>query len=485
MRKACIYKSFIESSIIINYPKKNEINPEDDFEKSLDNIELEKNKNYSENQDDGNFNNIYFFNGYIENKKEDNVQNIENKKSEVNNNSDDNNKGNLSTNRNIINEEKNKKDTSSSIYNSNQIKIIYINQLVSLKDIKDDKIIEYLDLFNYNPKYYIKFQNFILKYPNDSLHSVLTKFLEITYTQISKKIMKYYNETEANILKNEPIIELIKLKDLVDNKVTFTAPVLIRYIEEYPIKWIKIKISKNIKNDKEDIIIDLNNQFYDTEFNFEYCFPFFGLILSKIIYMNENYHLINYENLSGSAKGSFIEQKIKRSIIYDKCFYEDIKLRYVWDFTSPIKEVSKDINQIDYINFEKIIYDENAINLVLPISTYYIVPSSQINKNLDSAILSPYLADNRMFNLITFQIKQGKGSEIKTKKEYVKYSFIAKNKFQELYNIIISKVYFYFIITKESGTEQNIGDLNSKNISFLFFSLKEHIIFKEENKNYY
>jgi hypothetical protein len=90
----------------------------------------------------------------------------------------------------------------------------------------DEKIIEYLDLFDYNPKYYIKFKNFLLD-KTGSLDGLYKKFLDNIYNQISNNIKKYYLESNGDILKNENIIELIQLKDLVDNKVRFTAPILI------------------------------------------------------------------------------------------------------------------------------------------------------------------------------------------------------------------------------------------------------------------
>ena len=46
------------------------------------------------------------------------------------------------------------------------------------------------------------------------------------------------------ILKNESIVELIKLKDLVDNKVRFTTPIIFKYIKEFQI--FSCSKSKNI-----------------------------------------------------------------------------------------------------------------------------------------------------------------------------------------------------------------------------------------------
>ena len=264
------------------------------------------------------------------------------------------------------------------------------------------------------------------------------------------------------------------LKYLVDNKIEFTSPVLISYIKNYPMKYIKIKIKKE-KNENEQNIIDLSKQFKDTKFLFDYCFPFFGIIISKIIYMNENYFSINYKNLSGSAIGSFLEQKFKRCIIYENCLKAQINLRYVWNF-SVLKECDKPLEQIDYTNFEKIEYDENIKNINLSSLLYYIVPGSQTNESLDSALLIP-VSDDKTFILMTFQIKS-KDYKIKEKEIYIKSSFTTKEKFENLYKIKITKVYFYFILSKEFKTNAIINDLEDKKIKYLFFSFQNKTLLK-------
>ena len=412
----------INSPIKKMYPQK--ITEEDNFEQIFDNLNL-KNNIYNKNQDDKQFPNIALFKNYNKgndnNKKEakENEKNKEEKEKETKeietkDNSKYNNKDN-NINKDI---QEQKEDYASSYSNSNKIKIIYINQLISLKSIIDDKIIDYFNIFDYNPKYYIKFLNFISENSHHKidLNKLFKIFLDNIYNKISEKLLKYFKKiSNKNSLMNDPIMELIKLKELVDNNVRFTAPLLIEYVMEYPVKYIKIKKVIGINNIKEEVnIIDLNNQFKDTEFYFEYCFPFFGTIISKLIYMNEKYHWINFENLSGSAKDSFIKQKFRRNIVHDKIFSEAFNIRYVWDFYSPIKKITKDINQIDYENYEKISYDENKQNLFLSFSNYYIIPGNQTNKNIDSALLI-YDFSYKKYILITFQIKQGEALKIKKK----------------------------------------------------------------------
>ena len=113
---------------------------------------------------------------------------------------------------------------------------------------------------------------------------------------------------------------------------------------------------------------------------------------------------------------------------------------------------------------------------------YYIVPGSQTNINIDSALLIPDLVTikEKKFKIIFFQIKQG-NIEIKNKKEYICSSFIAKKKFEELYNIKISRVFFYFILCKEFKNDKAINDLIVKKISFLFFSYIDGYLYQTDN----
>ena len=530
----------IESPEIIYYD--NKINDNKDFyEKEIEETDLEKEKNYSSDEDDEKFDNVFIFKN-IENKKQ--------FKNEIKEKSADSLK--TQKNKGIINIIK---DTSN--YEKNRIEIIYISELISVKNIKDDKV-KYLNLFNYNPKYYIKFEQFLIdKY--DSMDDLYKQFLKKIESDISIKIRKYYDDIKYDSLKNESIIELIKMKDLVDNKIRFTAPILIKYIKEFPMKYIKIKVYNKNENDNNNIsnnLFKLNTKFENTEFYFEFCFPFFGIIISKLIYMNQNYYSISYDNLSGSGKGYFIEQKIKRAFIFNH-HYGVIILRCVWNFNTNVKDEPKQIFEYDFENYKKIYYDDKKIvnndktdnsddendkderidndeikiiidekignnhdekikseksyndiekivdnekinnsdnsiinNKIINLKNkkieidncvYYIVPGSQTNKNIDSALLIPDIINDKekKYKVIFFQIKQG-NVEIKNKREYISSSFIAKKKFENLYDIEISNVFFYFILGKEFKNDKAINDLTDKTISFLFFSYVDGYLYNNE-----
>ena len=424
------------SSEIIDRPKTEKIDP---FEKKFENVDLNNQVFYNENTDDNFFEKIYVLNteyGLFTNNNN------------INDNENDNNEDNIT-------EDKKKK------------KIIYINSLVSLEKRIEEKYEKYLKIFDFNPKYYVKFMKFIKKQQDENIDILYQKFLEKVYEDIKYKIASYYKRKGYNILSNESIDNLIILKDLIDNKIEFTSPILISYAKNFPMKYIKIKIKKSKDDEEEENIIDLNNQFNNKKFYLDYCFPFIRLILSKIIYMSDNNYSINFKSLSGSAIGSFIEQKFKRSIVFEKCFSDKIELRYVWNFSILKEYDNKFIDQIDYNNFKEIVYDENIKNLNLSKEIYYIVPGSQINKSLDAAILIPNL-EGEYFSLITLQLTKSKDYKIKEKEEYEVASFIAKDKFERLYKIKIKNVYFYFVLSNEFKTEPTIKDLIKKKISIYY-----------------
>ena len=196
--------------------------------------------------------------------------------------------------------------------------------------------------------------------------------------------------------------------------------------------------------------------------------------------MNENIYSIDYTNITGSGIGSLIEEKLKKAIVYDKCLESKINIRYVWKFIK-LKNNETPINKIDYITYKAIEYDDKKTSLRIEFIPYYIVPGCQINDSLDSAILIPDLINNN-FNLITIQATKNKVSNLKKKQEYINASFQTKKKFEELYGIVISNVYFFFILTKEFNAEGTITKLKEEKIEYLFFSFVDKSIYDKNNE---
>ena len=411
----------LNSPLEIYVPEKNEKldNFEDNFEQYFLNINFEK-QNYNDEYDDKQFEKVNIFNFEIN--QNNNINNISSINEEI--------KGSKKKESIEIHEQMNLfkenefYEDSKNIENQTDLsKIIYINSLISLRGYIKDHYINYLDLFNYYPKYYVKFKNYALKKENlnKKLDEIYIQFLDGIYFQIKEKLKKFSSKKGYDdIFSNDSIILLIKIKDLVENQISFTSPILIEYSKKFPMKYLKIKI----KDKEENNIIELNSQFEDKQFFFEYCFPFFGIVISKIIYMNENFYSINYTNLTGSAIGSFIEEKLKKAIVYDKCLESKINIRYVWKFIK-LKNNETPINKIDYITYKAIEYDDKKTSLRFEFIPYYIVPGCQINDSLDSAILIPELINNN-FNLITFQAIKDKVNNLKKNKTILMLLFEQK-----------------------------------------------------------
>ena len=190
---------------------------------------------------------------------------------------------------------------------------------------------------------------------------------------------------------------------------------LIHYLEVFPFKYLKIYLADIDSKLKDNNIIYFDEQLKEQKFKLEYSYEFIEIAFSKIIDMISPSTLIDMKDLSGSAIGSLLENKIKRNLEN-----EGFIIRYLWNFSSE-KVGKKEKRYIyDYNSYKKIElnYDDIDNNPIKDKNKYYyILPVSQINKSLDAVILQPY--DINLFNMISLQITKFKKS-IKSKKDYIK-----------------------------------------------------------------
>ena len=188
---------------------------------------------------------------------------------------------------------------------------------------------------------------------------------------------------------------------------------------------------------------------------------------STPIYMNE---------LSDSAIGSLLENKIKKYLENN-----NFEIRYYWNFTNVFSKGPKDKNErkflFDYQNFKKIEFDDDKENINLDYAKNYYIIGSQNNPSLDSIILVPNRYNS--FNMGTCQIIKHKTIK-KTKKEYINDSFMAKSKVEEKYKIKIDNIYFYFILGTDFPNDDTKKQLESLNISYISFSIKDQHFLKDE-----
>ena len=362
------------------------------------------------------------------------------------------------------------------------IEIIYINNLVSIKAlIKDPEDEKILKLFNFNPKSFVIFQNLLQTNPRVEKEILYDNFFEQRFSEIRDKIDSfYYNLMKKKLSKfsSESLkgTYIIKLKDIISEKKLIKLSELINYLEIFPFKYLKIYL-KDIILPTENNIICLGPILNNKIFRLDYSYDFIETAFSKIIDMIPSSTLIDINDLSGSAIGSFVETKIRKFI--KKQNYE---IRYFWNFVSLSKknENPNDIKIIyDYDNFKEIKYDDIEEKKFPDLHKYYyIIPGSQTNRSLDSVILQPTVFPN--FNMISIQITKNK-PRIKSKQEYINDSFIAKSKIESTYGIKIENVYFYFILAEDYPNEETKRNLEIENISYFYFSIRKEQFLKDGN----
>ena len=86
--------------------------------------------------------------------------------------------------------------------------------------------------------------------------------------------------------------------------------------------------------------------------------------------------------------------------------------------------------------------------------------------------------------MISLQITKFKKVS-KSKKDYIKACFKAKDKFETIYNIKINKIYFYFILVEDFDDEKTKIDLELKDISYFYYSMKNESFIKDKDTNIY
>ena len=236
-------------------------------------------------------------------------------------------------------------DINDKINDMKKYRIVYINDLVSAKYIKeeDKELQRKLKEFNYNPKYYIKLKNYLEQneVDNKSQNEIFDNFFYQTYENIREKILEFYENFNKRFkieLKNRDIgLMLIQLKKIVEEKIELDLKSLIHYLYKFPIKYLKIIPIDNIKNNN---IIRINKRISNSQFRLEYIFPFFKIIINRLIFDYGNNRDIQCSDLPPSGIGNFLESLIRKSIL-DRKIYGEFHSRNVWTFERINQKKSK------------------------------------------------------------------------------------------------------------------------------------------------
>ena len=364
---------------------------------------------------------------------------------------------------------------------------IYINNLISVESIvqdEDDNEKDLYRLFVFNPKTYTKYKNFLDPLTKLSQEQTHLSFLNERFDEIKVKINSFYNILEKKFkgYSQERLkgTFLIKLNEIIEKKTKLNLNEIIQYLEIFPFKYLKIYLADIDSKLKDNNIISLDEQLKEQKFILDYSYEFIEIAFSKIIDMISLSTLIDMKDLSGSAIGSLLENKIKRNLEN-----EGFIIRYLWNFSSEKVEKKEKKYIYDYNSYKKIElkYDDIDNNPIKDQNKYYyVIPGSQTNKSLDAVILQPYSLN--FFNMISLQITKFK-QKIKSKKEYIKACFKAKDKFETTYNIKINKMYFYFILAEDFDNEITKRDLELDNISYFYYSIKNENFIKDKDSQIY
>ena len=196
---------------------------------------------------------------------------------------------------------------------------------------------------------------------------------------------------------------------------------------------------------------------------------------------------LDISQLSGSAFGNALEIKIRENL---QTFEEKIEIRYVWSLNSISDSVKKEkLSEINkkkesserYTNLDDII--NSKINIKLSNNEYfYFKPENQDNIYFDSLLL---IKKSNEISIIAFQItKNRKRKNVKSKEIYSDFLIKnVKNKFENLYDISISNIYFWYILNNESKDNLSLCSiLIGKKIPYVFYSIDKKCFFEERDK---
>jgi hypothetical protein len=109
---------------------------------------------------------------------------------------------------------------------------------------------------------------------------------------------------------------------------------------------------------------------------------------------------------------------------------------------------------------------------------FYFKPENQDNKYFDSLFL---IKKDNEFIIIAFQItKNREKKNVKSKEKYSDFLINkVKIKFEKLYNISISEIYFWYILDNETKENESLCKiLNQENIMYIFYSIDNKCFYK-------
>ena len=370
---------------------------------------------------------------------------------------------------------------------------IYYGKLISLetmflKQKEFSEIKECMSYFNFLPKYYYKFYLFSLikKLEGETnISTIINEFYKTQKNIIEHNINIFYSKLNLNNNKEFKINiyqNLLKFRRCIrksyENSILFYK--LFKYSLEFPFKYVNIYM----KDGGTDIIF--NDALKRKTFNLRYSFPLVEKIIESMIEEFNNNDKIDINELSGSGYGNALEVKMRENI--DK-FKEKIEIRKVWSLNlisdavkkEKLREIRKNkdsskrfVDLEDITEIKEITSSDNKF--------FYFKPENQDNKYFDSLFLIKNQDDD--FSIIALQITKNKPkNKIKLKNTYANFLINnIKKKFEKLYKIKITKIYFWYILSFDTLNNNSLCNLlDNYEIKYAFYSIKNNCFYNEKN----
>ena len=345
--------------------------------------------------------------------------------------------------------------------NSKALNYEYLDELCSVKNIiKNKKIKEMMELFNYIPLYYTKFTSDYLKDEENLdekiVNEKIKKFLLFEFKYITTKMKVFFEINNINIIENYNIItQILQGKEL--SRFSF-----VQYINIIPLKYCTYKKQNN------EVFV------FSAAFNFLY-------FCLREIYKNQSFNclaMINNISKNRSELGNIFDSLVNWHFDINKEIFgfkinHVLILNEIVNFSYIIKIIN---NSKDYFTEYN---NELNINSLFDEKIIYLEQNNTNGSYVDGGFLFPIKGKPKHYNILLYQ------SSIKKREKFTKYFLYniifkaVKNNLEQICGIHIEQTYFMYITNEE---DKSLTEYCRKNdIYLIYFSIDNENHFRHTN----
>lgn len=334
-----------------------------------------------------------------------------------------------------------------------------IDILISVKDIiKNKQIKNIMKQFNYLPKYYFLFtknyhKDIEVVEDEQNLKNQIKKFLQDEFNELKDKLVSFFNKNNIDIIKEYNIICRILQGEII--KEEFFS----NYMNKIPLKYCKYSVENNM-------------------IHISAAFNFFYGPLREIYKTKSNDNLINTGLISKNRAelGNIFDCLVNHHFDVDKIIF-GLHIAHViivneiinFSYFKQIIHEDKDYFQ-DKLNIKKL-FDGKII---------YIEQNNSNGRYVDGGFLIPDATPN-YYSILLYQ------SSIRKRKHFTKefiYNYIyktCKNNFFQMFGIVITKIYFMYIL--DYGDKTTINYCHEAGIYYIFYDfVKSSFFYSNSNE---